>query len=205
MKLNFQFEKSFVDNIINATNTKLQLDKLTHKWLKGLQYKAEKTVLNYIEKNFSAHVAMFYRTPEVTKLLPSQKTVLLSEALVPTKGSPTATWNMEVTLLKPVSIPAEMGRVAEITLSKLILPYTQLASTKKLVTEAQALAKEIADRRYEIKQAIANARNMKKFCEEFPEFVKHLPEVGESVQNLTLIANLRKMGFDNTVVTKKTV
>lgn len=205
MKLNYQFEKAFIDNVINATNTKLQLDKLNQKWLKGLQYKAEKAVLNHIEKNFSEHVVMIYKTPAATKLLPGQKTVMLSESLVPTKSNPTATWNAEITLLKPIPVPAEMGRVSEIALSKMILPYTQLASTKKLVAEAQALAKEIADRRYEIKQAIANTRNMKKFCQDFPEFIKHLPEVGESVGNLTLIVNLRKMGFDNTVVTKKAV
>lgn len=206
MKLNFQFEKTFIDNVINATDTKLQLDKLNQKWLKGLQYKAEKAVLNYVEKNFSGSATMlFYKPAEAVKLFPHQKTVLLSESLVPTKGNPTATWNSEITLLKSIPVPAEMMRVSEVTLSKLVLSYTQLASTKKLVAEAQTLAKEISDRRYEIKQAIANARNMKKFCEEFPEFVKHLPHVGESSVNLALIANLRKMGFDNTVVTKKSV
>lgn len=206
MKLNYQFEEQFIDNVINATNTKLQLDKLNQKWLKGLQVRAEKAVLNYVENNFSTSAAMlFYKPEESVKLFPSQKTVLLSESLIPTKGSPNSTWNAEVILLKPIPIPAEMGRVSEISLSKIVLPYTQLASTKKLVAEAQTLAKEINNRRWEIKQAITNARNMKKFCQDFPEFVKHLPHVGESSVNLALIANLRKMGFDNTVATKKAV
>lgn len=205
MKLNFKFKNQFIANVLAATETSDKHKILCAKWLQGFEKYVKAVVRkDYVKKYRNVYGASIFDSPRAKEIFPSIPTLYIDKTLNP-HFSDSNYECQSVLFSSPITVPAYMLKDTEgsTLVANLVLPYTKQKSVIALVVEAKVLAEAIWERKKELIHAIDTASNMKQFCKNYPELVKHFPLTGEDSESLNLIANLRKMGFDTTEKKRK--
>jgi hypothetical protein len=200
MKLQTKFKDQFIANVLAATDTKVKHDHLCGKWQHAFETYIKAVVRKDFFKKYGNHEwSAAFASAASSQIFPEINSLYLSKELNPYFAD--SHYNCESVMFStPITVPAYMFKHTNgVSLfSQLALPFTKQKSTVALVKEAKVLAELLWERKKELLYAVENSTNMKQFCKNYPELVKHFPLTGESNEALNLIANLRKMGFDNT-------